>query len=200
MRQRAIQVEREGIPIRDPRGLNRRMALARDHRIGRPEDPAVIHPFHARLSGDQGHVDGIAFDRVDVAVVQKIDQVHLNARGDLRQMGGKRRHQQFRKEIRTRDLEAQLGLGRVEGTRPRQYLFDLVQRVAQRGLKRAGKVRRHKAPPFADKQRIVQRMAQPRQRRRDRGLRQPGPLAGPHGRAFAQQRIQDFQKVQIEGR
>jgi hypothetical protein len=51
---------------------------------------------------------------------------------------------------------------------------------------------------LADEQLVVQRMAQPVERRTHRRLAETHPLAGPRGAALAHQRVEHPQQVEVE--
>ena len=110
-----------------------------------------------------------------------------------------RQDQHFHR-ITHRHREAGFAQCRVEALALLDQRTEGLQRLAQRLDQAFGERRRRQVAALADEQRIVEQLAQSRQRVADRRLREVEPLGGPADAAFGDDRVEHDQEVEIDAR
>ncbi len=189
-------------PGRSPARFEARMAGARDDRKGRPEHRLVIHPVREIGGRDQGDIDLVAVQRVDIVVGHEIDQLYTHAGRPLGDLFREPRHQHLGEEIAAGQFESGVAGRRIEILRAAEKRLKLVEDFAQRDRQRARIIRRFE--PLAAADETIRRPgrgaggpAPPRRRAATSPMRAPARTVEPSRRSASSTRSRLRSKVAI---
>lgn len=191
LRQIRLQIER---------AIDHRMPLPRHHGHAVHADARVLYGRRER----QQHIHR-QIERARGQLALQAAAVHAHGRdfhlgGFGRERLHQRRHHGGFHEIAQADDEALLGDLRLEALRVIEDGAELLQRFAQRVDQPLGQRRGHHLVALAFEQRVVEQVAQARQRMADRRLREVQLLGRLGDAALGVDRVQHDQQVQIDPR